>query len=420
MKLFAKYNRINALVTVAIFLVTCTALYFLIFQVLVVQLDHNFIRIRNRLQAYVNEHQDLPGPQVLDDLRVYYAPTGDSIPGPDRFESTHFFDSTLGKDHRFRRYFFPLKVRQRWYQVTLVKPLEGPHHVAYVIMAMAVPVILIIIFALSLINRVVLRRLWAPFYDSLASLRSFHLDARQPPVFAESDIEEFSAMNRSLRDATGKAAEDYRALKEFTENASHEIQTPLAIIRSKLDLVIQDESLSENQSETLRSAYGAIKKISRLNQSLLLITKIENRQYHHTEHVAVDEKLTEKLTQFQELWDHRALSVRSSLAPARLQGNPELVDILLNNLLSNATRHNFPGGSLELNLAPGSLRVSNTGSPSPLDRGRLFRRFYKETPDNDRVGLGLSIVHQICEVTGIALAYDFLEGHHTFTLQWES
>jgi hypothetical protein len=102
-KLFARYSRINALVTATIFGVTCVALYFLIFRVLVLQLDHNFLRIRNRMQAYVNQHQDLPGTQVLDDLRVDYAPISDSLEAPEHFESTHFFDSTLGKDHRFRK-----------------------------------------------------------------------------------------------------------------------------------------------------------------------------------------------------------------------------------------------------------------------------------------------------------------------------
>ncbi|TDW99423.1 sensor histidine kinase [Dinghuibacter silviterrae] len=420
MKLFTRYNRINALVTLALFLVTCVAMYFLIFQVLVVQLDHNFIRIRNRMQTYVNQHQELPSQQVLDDLSVYYTPTGDSIPGPERFEATHFFDSTLGKDHRFRKYFFPIRVRQSWYQVTLIKPLEGPHHVAYALMGIAVPVILVIILTFSVINRMVLRRLWAPFYKSLEILGRFQLGERNPPVFPETPIEEFSTMNKKLREATGKAADDYKALKEFTENASHEIQTPLAIIRSKLDLVIQDEALSDRQGESLRSAYGAVKKISRLNKSLLLITKIENNQYNRKEDIALDEKLREKLIQFQELWDNSGLTVNASIAPTSIHASPELIDILFDNLLSNATRHNRPGGSLSLVLAQGRLEVSNTGASVRLDRERLFRRFYKESNDSDHVGLGLSIIQQICVATGVAIAYAYADPYHSFILSWSN
>jgi signal transduction histidine kinase len=417
-KLLTKYGRINALSTVGIFLIASVALYFLIFQVLVVQLDHNLLRIRNRMEAYVNQRKDLPGPQLLDDLKVYYTPTGGIIPPPEYFESTHFYDSTLGKDHRFRKFFFPLKVKDQWYQVTLVKPLEGPHHVANIIGLTSIAVILIIGLTSLLINRLVLRKLWAPFYHTMAALSGFNLGDKSALPLAPTDIEEFSLMNNRLREATGKAAEDYRLLKEFTENASHEIQTPLAIIRSKLDLVIQDESLSEEQSEKLRSAYGAIKKISRLNQSLLLITKIENRQYAQTQPLALHEKLAEKLTQFQELWDNSRLHVDARIDQAVLEANPELVDILLNNLLSNATRHNNAGGQISICLEQGRMDIGNTGTNAPLDKERLFQRFYKETPNTDRVGLGLSIVHQICEVTGMAIEYRCSNGQHRFALRW--
>lgn len=419
MKLFTKYSRINALVTVTIFLVTSFILYFLIRQVLIIQLDQNFERIRNRMLQYVDQHQALPGPQLLDDLKVYYSPRGKLAPEPEHFESTHFFDSTLGKDHRFRKYFFPLKVNQDWYQVTLVKPLEGTHHVANAIVLTTIAVVLVIILTSFLVNRLVLRKLWAPFYEAMALMRNFKLGDKSAPTFPETSIEEFSVMNKNLRDATGKAAEDYRVLKEFTENASHEIQTPLAIIRSKLDLVIQDDNLSESQSEKLKSAYGAIKKISRLNQSLLLITKIENNQFADTEVIQLKESVSEKLSQFHELWENSRLTVSGDLEEAAVEANPELVEILLNNLFSNATRHNTAGGSISVKLAPGCLTITNTGAPVSLDQDRLFKRFYKETPNTERVGLGLSIVYQICEASRIRIHYTFEEERHTFALQWQ-
>ena len=417
MKLFTKYTRINSLITVTIFLITSFTYYFLIRHLLIVQLDQNFARIQNRMQVYVDQHQAVPGPQLLDDLKVYYSLTGKKDPGPEYYESTHFYDSTLGKDHRFRKYYFPIRIKQDWYQVTLVKPLEGTHHVANIVVLTTIGVILL---ASYLINRIVLKKLWEPFYNAMAIMRGFRLGEKSTLEFPETDIEEFSIMNRSLKDATGKATEDYRLLKEFTENASHEIQTPLAIIRSKLDLVIQDAGLSEHQSETLKSAYGAIKKISRLNQSLLLITKIENAQFAHTETMELKEKVSEKLSQFQELWDNSHLHVSGDLQETPIRANPELLDILLNNLLSNATRHNIPGGSIQLRLEPGAIHITNTGATLPLDQQRLFRRFYKETPNSDQVGLGLSIVHQICDVSAIRISYGFEEEKHTFSLFWQA
>ncbi len=418
MKLFTRYNRINSLVTLAIFLVTSFTYYFLIRQVLIMELDQNLVRIRNRMQAYVDKEGTLPGAQLLDDLKVYYSAGSATSPGAERYESTHFYDTTLKKVHRFRKLFFPLHVNGTWYQVTLVKPLEGTRHVTDIVVFTTIAVILSIVLCSLLINRIVLGRLWAPFYRSLEALGAFKLGDRTPPVFGDTGIDEFTMMNRRLKDATGKAAEDYRVLKEFTENASHEIQTPLAIIRSKLDLVIQDEGLSDRQGESLRSAYGAVKKISRLNQSLLLITKIENDQYNRTTDIALDETLREKLLQFQELWENSGLHIEASVSPSHIHASPELIDILLDNLVSNATRHNLPRGSMTVTLSQGVLEVSNTGATSPLDRDRLFQRFYKETPDSDRVGLGLSIIKQICVATGIAIAYDYTDARHIFRLTW--
>ena len=163
MKLFTKYTRINSLITVTIFLITSFTYYFLIRHLLIVQLDQNFARIQNRMQVYVDQHQAVPGPQLLDDLKVYYSLTGKKDPGPEYYESTHFYDSTLGKDHRFRKYYFPIRIKQDWYQVTLVKPLEGTHHVANIVVLTTIGVILIIVLASYLINRIVLKNYGSPF-----------------------------------------------------------------------------------------------------------------------------------------------------------------------------------------------------------------------------------------------------------------
>lgn len=276
----------------------------------------------------------------------------------------------------------------------------------------------LLLLTLSMVNRIILKRLWQPFYDALAAMKNFRLEGESAAGFPETNIEEFAFMIQNLEASTQKIREEYHVLKQFTEHASHELQTPLAIIRSKLDLLIQDEGLSEQQSLIIRSAYGPLKKLSRLNQSLLLLAKIENRLYDRREETNLVVVIEEKLDQFQELVKNNDFRIATNFhrnSPILI--NPELADILISNLLGNAIRHNIPGGTIQIELFESTLQISNPGN-TPLDEDRLFKRFYKGSAAGHGVGLGLYIVLQICHVTGIGISYRFADHSHVFSLTW--
>jgi signal transduction histidine kinase len=264
----------------------------------------------------------------------------------------------------------------------------------------------------------VLTRLWQPFYATIAAMRSFKLGKVKEIKLPPTNINEFIFLNENLKDTIQKADEEYLVLKEFTENASHELQTPLAVIRSKLDLLIQKEDLSEAQSEELKDIYISVKKMSQLSRSLLLMTKIGNQQFDQTSKINLKEKVEEKLKQFQELWNNNQLHLRCQLGEAFIIANEDLTDILLNNLLSNASRHNIKGGSIDIHLQDHELTVRNTGLLKGLDQNKIFRRFYKEEAHNHHNGLGLSIIKQICEQSHILIAYSYENGNHVFHMNW--
>jgi signal transduction histidine kinase len=235
--------------------------------------------------------------------------------------------------------------------------------------------------------------------------------------FPATTTEEFGQMIDILKQTTQKAQLEYLSLKTFSENASHEIQTPIAIIQSKLDVLIQDEQLTEKQSTTLQAIYAAIQRLTRLNSSLLLLAKIENKQYETVQTVDLKAKLKERLADFAELWQAQQIQVTSSLKESSLSMNSELADILINNLLSNATRHNYEQGSIHLTLTNNSLTVFNTSKGGALDQTKLFSRFYKPSQTKDDNGLGLSIISQICVASGLDVLYRYGDGWHSFTLQ---
>lgn len=419
MKLFTKYNRLNLVIMVAIFILTSIVYYFLLRYVLIEELDEDLFEKKRKIEQYVAAKKSLPTFENLDDVIVFYSKASSYSDKASISQVIHF-DREEKLERPFRQLQFFQYLEGIPYLVTVIKPVEGIQSLFRAIALITMLTILLIIVTSILLNRLLLKRLWHPFYEIIATVRRFKLGKKEEPVFVQTDIDEFTFLNDNLQETITAAQNDYRVLKEFTENASHESQTPLAIIRSKLDLLIQEDTLSEHQTQLLGEAYGAIKKLSRLNQSLLLLTKIENHLFRTTEVLDLKQKIDQKVRQFSELWQNNQMKVKVDLSEVYLQANPDLVDSLLNNLLSNASRHNTAGGNIFITLDKDKLVVENTAIGGELDRSRIFRRFYKEDPAMHSNGLGLSIIKEICDQTNIRIMYAFNGSGHVFTLELPS
>jgi signal transduction histidine kinase len=416
MKLFTRYSRINLLANIAIFLVASFAFYFSIHYVLVKVIDEDLEIEEDEIRAYVKEHNRLPESFSVSDQMIVFTPV---VQKPDRFFSTALMkDKVENTEENFRRLTFGIVAAGQTYRVDVMKSLEGTNNLLRSILLVSISTILAILLVSAVINRVLLKKLWQPFYASLRAVQNFRPSRDKPLSLSPTSIEEFNTMNETLENITKTSRLEYLSLKTFSENASHEIQTPIAIIRSKLDLLIQDENLTESQSKTLQSAYNAIEKLSRLNGSLLLLAKIENRQFEEVQQIDLKEKLEGKLDDFQELWQAKGISFQSELQPVFVNMNKVLAEILLNNLLSNATNHNYHGGCISIILSNENLSVSNTSTEPQLDTQRLFQRFYKTSTGSTSNGLGLSIIKQIAEASGFVITYSYISNKHTFTVHF--
>ena len=417
MKLFTKYNRINLLAIIVIFLLSVVAFYFAIRFILIDQVDDDLKIEQREIEGYVREHNTLPESISVKDQKISYVLSDTRLPKR-KFETIAGNKIEAREKDPYRVLQFGVIANGNIYTATVAKSLESTDDLTYSILWISSATILLILIVSFFINRILLKKLWRPFYDSLDIIKNFRVDKKQGLQFPSTKIDEFSFMNQTVEKTTSQARQEYSLLKEFTENASHEMQTPLAIIRSKLDLLIQDENLSEGQSKTMQSAYGAIEKLSRLNQSLLLLAKIENNQFAETTNINLKQKLEEKLDAFHELWQNQNISVSSSLGDATVSLNNELTDILLNNLLSNATRHNFSNGCIKIVLKEKTLEVSNSSKEKELNSQQMFLRFFSQDKKSRYNGLGLSIIKQICDVSGFSIRYLFTGNEHRFILSW--
>jgi signal transduction histidine kinase len=278
---------------------------------------------------------------------------------------------------------------------------------------------LLLLAGLLLINRYLSKRIWLPFYTALEKLRHYRVEQHQPLELVWSSINEFRDLNRSLEELTERVHSSYLSQKEFSENASHEIQTPLAIFQSKLELLMQTYPLNEEQAELIGDMANASQRLGKLNKSLILLTRIENLQFAETELILLATVIERNIQQLQPQAEGKHITVRCDIqGNLLLKANRSLLEILVANLLGNAIRHNSHGGVIEVGLVKDKLVIGNTGRPTALDPQQIFLRFHKESTDAGSIGLGLEIVRQITHLYGWNVEYAFEDGLHTFTVQF--
>ena len=267
-----------------------------------------------------------------------------------------------------------------------------------------------------LLNLYINKRLWKPFNTSLEKITSLNMQQLQQVHFDKANIKEFNALNTSLNAMTNKMQADYLSMKTFTQNASHEIQTPLAIIQSKLELLLQDSRLTEQQSTAIVSAFEATQRLSKLNQTLLLITKIENNQFEATEKISIKTVIEKYQSFFSELLDQQKIKVSVTvIADWLLLLHPLLADMLVSNLFSNAIRYNHQDGEIKITITAAGFEIINTSTLEAIEETQLFKRFGKHDSATGN-GLGLAIVKEICDTNNIAIQYSYDNNYHCFKM----
>ncbi|MCB0479023.1 MAG: HAMP domain-containing histidine kinase [Crocinitomicaceae bacterium] len=215
------------------------------------------------------------------------------------------------------------------------------------------------------------------------------------------------------------ANEKYEELKRYSENLSHELLTPLTVIRSKAELLLQSENLSESDLNNIDVILKTVGKLSRLNRGLILLSKIKNDQFIDREEILLSEVISESLELMEDQIRHSELSIRIDLkSPTKIYSNSNLVHILFNNLIKNACIHNVKGGYIKVSLFEDKVIIENSGLRNEKSESDLFHRFTSGDDRVDSLGLGLSIVKNICEKLQFKVKYTTQEDIHFFELHF--
>ncbi|MDR3693068.1 HAMP domain-containing sensor histidine kinase [Mucilaginibacter sp.] len=429
MKLQTRYNYVNLATTVVVLLITGIIYYQAISWILTRQKDQDLKVEEQEIFEYVARNHHLPQTFESNDQQITFT---EAKPGSIKreFINTDYYER-WDRDKGFRHHkhrsdgeyesgrglITSVTVSDKYYKILIVESKVETEDLIRLIFTITIAVILLLLLVLLITNRFILNRLWKPFYNIMKELRLFNIaDTREIPKL-ETDIDEFAELNTVVVDMASKAKHDYKDLKIFTENASHELMTPIAVINSKLDTLIQTENFSERQSKLLNDLYSAVSRLNRLNQSLLLLVKIENRLLHERQQINLRELTEEMVMQFEEIFQDKELKVSYTLNDKEIYASPYLTEVLLSNLINNAIRHNYIGGEVVINLTGDSLVVQNTGNAAELNEEKIFTRFHKSS-GSEGSGLGLTISKQICGNFGFSLKYSFEGVYHTFTVEF--
>ena len=317
---------------------------------------------------------------------------------------------------RFRCLSKVIYLNKKPYRFNIETNIEETQETIFFISITTVFLFVLIVGGLLFLNRRLSKSVWKPFRETLDQLKTFSLNNQTKIEFSKTDVSEFDELNQSLTKLIEHNVSVYKTQKEFTENASHELQTPLAILKNKLDILLQNQDLTEKQYQIAEEMNRALSRSSRINKNLLLLAKIDNKQFD-SETFHLNEVLNQSLEILQEHFEQKNISVKTKISDnVKVNGNIGLTEVLINNLILNAIRHTSINGSILIRLSQSEFEVSNSGT-GKLNGDLLFKRFSRFSKDNNGSGLGLAIVQEICKSQNWTIDYRFENNNHIFSVK---
>lgn len=304
----------------------------------------------------------------------------------------------------------------KYYKLTIINSMVEEDDLVQDLIWEAVGLYLVLILSIAFINNFVLQKLWEPFYLLLEKLKNFQLGKSEIPVIP-TNVKEFEDLQIALKSLLINSNQTLEKQKEFIGNASHELQTPLAIAIHKLELILEKNKLDNEQAEQIAEILNIIERLTKLNKSLLLLTKIENNQFINNEDLILNDTFKQCLDEYEELLEYKNIQVELiENSELKLNIDPALAQIIASNLIKNAIVHNVENGILKIEFKDQQLIVSNSGKKVALDGTKIFDRFQKSNQEQGGSGLGLAILKAICNIYGYQVSYNFKNELHNFEI----
>lgn len=331
-------------------------------------------------------------------------------------KDTIIFDPSQDEMELFRELSTFKNINGVNYQITVRNLVVESENILLAIVISNFIVFLLVFIFLFYFNTKRNLNLWKPFFENLEQMKQFSLISKEPIQLVESDVLEFSELKTEIEILTGKVKADYENLKQFTEDVSHEMQTPLAIIQAKIDNIINEHQINDNQFEQITSIQKDIQRLKHLNKRITILTKIDNNQHINVTPINLTDLINEKVNNFKELNINSINYTSNDVLLVSM--DTFLADVLMNNLVSNAIKYSNKDDKITIISTKNSILVSNIGEKGLIHPEKLFQRFYRESNKNHSTGLGLAIVKKICDLYQFKISYKFEANHHIFSIEF--
>lgn len=413
MKLINKISRYFLFSSILIFMVISAALYFMIQRAIIDEVDEQLTKIKNKAVEKLQEGKAESFPPFIE------INSADHNSVKNEFKDVLIKSNKESEDEPFRQLSYFVTVNGKDFKITVRISLIEKEELLLSLTSTVIIGVFVFVLIMYFINKTSSKKILKDFYNTLRKLERFSLKNDETLSFDKTDIEEFENLNRALLFLAAKAKSEYRGLEEFTEELNHEIQTPVAVIKSKLELLLQSNNLGEENLSVLNTSLKNLNKLERINKSILLLNKLEHKDLFDASEVNFAAEIKNVISTYTDFIAAKNLSVNLSLDDnVILIANPSLLNILLSNLISNSIKHNIENGIINIELNGTELTISNNGKKPNADTKKFFTRFYKESESSESVGLGLVIVKKICDLYRIEIKNDFINNLHQIKLNF--
>lgn len=304
----------------------------------------------------------------------------------------------------------------QFYELRVSSPSFERDELAAAILRWLALIYLVLLIIVILTTLFVLRRNMRPLYDLLHWLDRYLPGHKPEAVPNDTNIPEFRQLNNAAQKAVERSEHLFEQQKNFIGNASHELQTPLAVIGNRIEWIIDNTNPTEEQLEQLMGINHSLANIVKLNKTLLLLTKIDNGQFPEVSDVDIAALVRDEVEIYGEIFEERNIECHINGAESlTVPINRTLAVTLVGNLVRNAYIHSPESSSIDITINYDKLEISNDGD-TPLDAEHVFDRFYRATKREGSTGLGLALVKAIADYYSLGVDYRFEEKKHIFTI----
>ncbi len=422
MKLLSKTLRYYLYFSLPIFLLSSIGFYYALRQVMIQQVDESLKEDKVEIMGFIqNNKNDVSELYKKISCSYYLNEIVDEAQIKENFSFVLGLDSADGDYEPFRELRTPVRIKNKNYELVLQESFVQSDSMILSISIYSIFLFGLLTLGISFINLNISKRLWLPFYAILKRIESYQPGKNKDLKFEGGTIDEFKTLSASLNEMSSRIDKTFANQKKFIDNISHELQTPLMVAKSNLELLFQQKKIDTETAELYSRLDITLGKMKQLNNSLLLLSRIENEQFSDSKIIEISGIVTDYLKQYNEQIEAKKIQVEININnKIQIRMNLVLAEILIGNLLRNAIIHNDKSGDIMINISGSIIEISNTGPFVDIDPEMLFGKYVHYGKSENSTGLGLSIVKEICNYYGFAINYRILGKAHVVTIQFET